>query len=130
MGTRADFYVGVGKTAEWIGSIAWDGYPDGPHAAKVLPAKSEDEFRQSVADLIKAEDGTTPAEGWPWPWDDSCTTDYAYCFDDDKIRVFCFGRECSGAEFEIRADDKSDFPNMADVKNVQLGTRGGIIMIG
>lgn len=25
MGTRADFYSGRGKTAEWLGSIAWDG---------------------------------------------------------------------------------------------------------
>lgn len=29
MGTRADFYVGRGTEAEWIGSIALDGYPDG-----------------------------------------------------------------------------------------------------
>jgi len=26
MGTRADFYVGMGKDAEWLGSVAWDGY--------------------------------------------------------------------------------------------------------
>jgi hypothetical protein len=29
MGTRADFYVGRGGQAEWLGSIAWDGYPSG-----------------------------------------------------------------------------------------------------
>jgi hypothetical protein len=29
MGTRADFYVGRGETAEWLGSIAWDGNPGG-----------------------------------------------------------------------------------------------------
>lgn len=29
MSTRADFYVGRGAEAEWIGSISWDGYPDG-----------------------------------------------------------------------------------------------------
>jgi hypothetical protein len=29
MGTRADFYIGCGRDSEWIGSIAWDGYPDG-----------------------------------------------------------------------------------------------------
>jgi len=29
MGTRADFYVGIGPEAEWVGSIAYDGYPDG-----------------------------------------------------------------------------------------------------
>ena len=29
MGTRADFYIGKGTDAEWLGSIAWNGYPDG-----------------------------------------------------------------------------------------------------
>jgi hypothetical protein len=29
MGTRADFYVGRGKDAEWLGSVAFDGYPSG-----------------------------------------------------------------------------------------------------
>lgn len=28
MGTRADFYVGTGANAEWLGSIAYDGHPD------------------------------------------------------------------------------------------------------
>ena len=25
MGTRADFYTGIDKNANWLGSIAWDG---------------------------------------------------------------------------------------------------------
>ena len=29
MGTRADLYIGRGTDAEWIGSVAWDGYPSG-----------------------------------------------------------------------------------------------------
>jgi hypothetical protein len=29
MGTRADFYIGRGTEAEWLGSVAWDGYPGG-----------------------------------------------------------------------------------------------------
>ncbi len=29
MGTRADFYTGRGQTAQWLGSIAWGGYPVG-----------------------------------------------------------------------------------------------------
>lgn len=29
MGTRADFYVGKGPNAEWLGSTAMDGYPEG-----------------------------------------------------------------------------------------------------
>ncbi len=33
MGTRADFYVGLGEQAEWLGSVAWDGNPDNDVAA-------------------------------------------------------------------------------------------------
>lgn len=29
MGTRADFYVKRTDHLLWLGSIAWDGYPDG-----------------------------------------------------------------------------------------------------
>jgi hypothetical protein len=29
MGTRADFYIGRGESAEWVGSVAWDGQPSG-----------------------------------------------------------------------------------------------------
>ena len=27
MDERADFYVGRGEDAEWLGSITWNGYP-------------------------------------------------------------------------------------------------------
>ena len=40
MGTRADFYVGKGKDSEWLGSIAWDWYPDGI-PDNILDAESE-----------------------------------------------------------------------------------------
>jgi hypothetical protein len=47
MGTRADFYVGKGKKSEWIGSIAWDGYPQGI-SGYVLKAKSDEIYRRAV----------------------------------------------------------------------------------
>jgi hypothetical protein len=36
MGTRADFYVGRGPDAEWLGSVAMDGYPSGVFGAPTL----------------------------------------------------------------------------------------------
>lgn len=91
MGTRADFYVGRGAEAEWLGSIAWDGYPDGV-AKPILRAETEGAFRESVtAFLGQRDDGTTPDQGWPWPWDDSGTTDYSYAFDDAATHASCFG---------------------------------------
>lgn len=82
MGTRADFYVGRGKSMQWIGSIAWDGYPSG-NPEPLLKLKTESEYRAAVANLMSDDDAgpTKPEQGWPWPWTTSETTDYAYAFD-------------------------------------------------
>lgn len=85
MGTRADFFVGRGKGAEWIGSIAWDGYWEGIPEA-ILGAKTLDEFRAAVGAMLDSrDDGTHPSDGWPWPWEDPATTDCTYAFDGDKV---------------------------------------------
>ena len=84
MGIRADFYVGRGKSAEWIGSIAWDGYRDGIDK-QILNCGSEGAFRHAVsAFLASRDDAIYPKDGWPWPWDDSSTTDCSYWFFDDR----------------------------------------------
>lgn len=91
MKTRADFYVGRGENAEWIGSITWDGYPDGI-ADAVFDAVSEDDYRKAVeAFFADRTDVNHPSEPWPWPWDDSRTTDYAYAFDGNRVYGSCFG---------------------------------------
>ena len=133
MGTRADFYVGRGAQAEWIGSVAWDGYPDGlPVPLKM--ARTEAAFRREVAAYFKDRDDVTlPAQGWPWPWDDSGTTDYAYAFD----AGWTWGtsgrrwwntweepeneRECGG--------DLVVFPDMKARKAVAMDRRSGLIIL-
>ena len=92
MGTRADFYVGKGSDAEWIGSIAWDGYPEGI-APRIFTAKTEKTYRKRVEAFFENDrnDVTRPKDGWPWPWEDSCTTDYAYTFHKGKVYVSSFG---------------------------------------
>lgn len=132
MGTRADFYVGRGDQAEWLGSIGWDGYPDGIESA-ILEAKSEDGFRGSVAVFMESrEDATLPSYGWPWPWNDSRTTDYAYAFDDGQTWVACFGAGWYAPDdwSDERADmPKQEFPDMSALKNISLGRRSGLITI-
>ena len=60
MGTRADFYVGHGKDAEWLGSIAWDGYREGIPPV-ILHAVNETFYRNAVcAFLAASSSGTTP----------------------------------------------------------------------
>jgi hypothetical protein len=91
MGTRADFYVGRGKNAEWLGSIAWDGYPDGV-PEPLLKKRTEKTYRAAVEAILSTDESATrPKDGWPWPWDDSHTTDYAYAFDGGRVWGCPFG---------------------------------------
>lgn len=132
MGTRADFYIGRGETAKWLGSIAWDGYPDGI-SDEIRNAKTEEEFRDGLVKFFsEREDVTLPAMGWPWPWDDSRTTDYAYAFDGGKVYASCFGHSWFDADKEQpEYDTPKDavFPDMKNIKNVTMGERSGVILI-
>jgi hypothetical protein len=132
MGTRADFYTGRGESAEWLGSIAWDGYPSGI-PTELLGASTEDAFRTALAAFgPHRDDWTAPEMGWPWPWDTSHTTDYAYAFDGGHVWGSCFG----GAWFDGREDEPDDkagpcavFPDMTERKNVTYGKRSGVMFI-
>jgi len=133
MGTRADFYVGRGEKAEWLGSIAWDGYPDGLDESLLL-STTDGEFREQVSLLQTRDDWTATSYGWPWPWDDSQTTDCAYAFDDGKVWISFFGsewQECQehGFEYPETAANMAMFPNMSSLKNVTLGKRSGVILV-
>lgn len=131
MGTRADFYVGRGKDAEWLGSIAWDGY-DIPE--NIQECQGEETYREDVKDFLTSrDDATFPEQGWPWPWEDSNTTDYAYAYDDKKVYKNCFGRgwlEVHEEETDeyLDAHGRTEFPDMSEVQNVTLGQRSGVIV--
>lgn len=147
MGTRADFYVGRGEDMEWIGSVAWDGYPHGFAGTGILDAASEDAYRLALAaHAADRSDFTAPEQGWPWPWADSFTTDYAYAFDGDKVYV---SREQGGysdwveaAPFDHEGGLEYDavlalsscgplaYPDMTVVQNVDFGARSGLIVLG
>lgn len=143
MGTRADFYVGRGTEAEWLGSIAWDGYPDGVFTGKredreYLPSSIDDEawWRTAVAEFLsRRDDATLPEQGWPWPWDDSNTTDYAYAFDAGQVWGHAYSwfvlsdGEPDDDEVPIGVGSPSTFPNMADRKNVRLDGGSGLIIV-
>lgn len=133
MGTRADFYVGRGEQAEWLGSIAWDGYPDGIED-KILSATDEAVYREHVHGFIASrEDGTKPEQGWPWPWEDSRTTDYTYAFDGRGVWGSCFGHEWFLASHPEPEDNREGgktaiFPDMTGRKNVTFGKRSGVLV--
>jgi hypothetical protein len=135
MGTRADFYVGRGKEAEWLGSIALDGYPGGIDKV-ILRARKESDFRKAVKEFLSGrDDGTFPKQGWPWPWEDSNTTDYAYAFHKGKVYGSCFGSEWfSCYPLREKQDDDSssrgqEFPNMKSKMALTFGKRSGLILV-
>lgn len=130
MGTRADFYVGKGKSA-------------------VLNAHSEAEFRAAVNIFFSSRDDVTcPEQGWPWPWATSATSDCSYWFFDgrawdassehyDSGDVYL---PCDETEPDWDADEdaraawyagreKIDFPEMDDSNFARSGSRSGLIVI-
>lgn len=125
MGSRADFYKNRElEKMEWLGSIAWDGYPEGIDR-DVLEAKTEEQYDLALKEFFRERnDVTLPAQGWPWPWDDSKTTDYAYAFENGKVLASCFGHpwfDPLEKEEDNDEDDsaKMEFPDMKDRKKVR-----------
>lgn len=131
MGTRADFYIGSGLTAEWLGSVAWDGYEWAENkASDLMKATTEQEFRDAVAAIAAergAEDWTSPEMGWPWPWKTSATTDYAYCFENGSVCVYYLGAKYTGKE--VKSSFDAEWPDMsAAAKPTLSGPRSGLIV--
>jgi len=132
MGTRADFYVGRDpEKMKWVGSIAWDGDPQVIDEFLGEP-KTAKAYRKALKAEAKTRDDFTWAkDGWPWPWNTSKTTDWAFAFDKGRVWV-----EEHGLWFPLKAwivlqEGAVDcyFPDMSEAKNVaQPGTkRSGLI---
>jgi hypothetical protein len=140
MGTRADFYIkrSKAKDIEWLGSIAFDGYIDGIDKA-VLKAKDSHSYIKALAKFFaERDDVTIPSQGWPWPWDNSDTTDCAYCFNGERT-VFYLGDGKWGRCIDWDEDEKGKpqpviwehaVPDMSKIKRVTMGKRSGLIVIG
>lgn len=146
MGTRADFYDSSGDKPQWLASIAWDGYPEGIKD-EVLAAETPEEFREKLTEFLSERDDVTlPERGWPWPWEDSNTTDYAYHFIDGRVYASCFGSvlhapdfktvDDEGEEVEPRPTDEyphsgegPEHPDMSDIQNVRFDNGSGLIII-
>lgn len=129
MATRADFYVGIGEHAEWLGSIAFDGYEWAEDKdCALMRATTEVAFRHAVAEIAELRDNfcgdwTYPYMGWPWPWDDSSLTDYVYAFDSGRVTIFRFG------EINRLKKSKVSWPDMKSKKKVTFGKRSGLIVL-
>lgn len=96
MGTRAQFFIGDPSDAsarQWLGCVAWDGYPDGDVGKALRGAVDEGAFKARVGLLQTArEDFCDPAKhSFPFPWtDDLYLTDFTYAFFDGRVQVTCY----------------------------------------
>lgn len=133
MGTRADFYIKQESQLQWLGSIAWDGYPMGIDQS-ILESTTDEQYQSTLQTFLsQRNDHTRPEQGYPWPWKDSNTTDYAYIFMDGKVMCSHFG---SGLYDPLELDAEPDadlpegfFPDMTEIQKVDFGDRSGIIII-
>lgn len=131
MGTRADFYVGKGDAAEWLGSIAYDGYPDGI-PRRIRQARSEEVFREEIGVFLASTgNATVPEQGWPWPWETSHTTDFAYVFDDGRVQAARFGKGWFDPNLEPPEHElpKVAFKDMTATRKVAFGERSGVLLL-
>ena len=89
MGTRADFYVGLGSKADWIGSLLQDGsvwnIP-----IEILIQVNRIMFEELSIDFIKKCGGIVAQEDGKWPhlWSDSRMSDYSYIFHPGHEKVY------------------------------------------
>lgn len=140
MGTRADFFVGIGPNAEWIGSTSYDGDRHG-WGRGPLAATSEAEFRAAVEEMLSNPQALTtrPEEGWPWPWNDFRTSDYAYAWDPARgIPVASSGRTwVTVAEMEADSDciytgerlRDDEVPDMRKVPRGDVMGKSGLMIL-
>jgi hypothetical protein len=85
MGTRADFYIGKGRNAKWVGSVSHDGYKSG--VKTVLESDTEESYLKNISEL---ETYIDTSKGWPWPWKTSTFSDYSYYWTDEGIITLGF----------------------------------------
>ena len=85
MGTKADFYVGLGSKRDWIGSLMRDG-DVWKIPVEIFIQVNKMVFEEMVFDLIREHDDVI--DEWPHPWSDSRMTDYSYIFYPDHEKVY------------------------------------------
>lgn len=89
MGTKADFYSGLGSKRDWIGSL-YNGGEVWNIPLEILIQVNKVMFEELTLDFLKEKGGSINDNGdmWPWLWADSRVTDYSYIFLPNHNKVF------------------------------------------
>lgn len=127
----ADFYIGLGDTAVWLGSVRGMGDPATIQGFGLFNDNldhsrddyGEADYRALVAEIIDAAadlyaDGdhdvdswSADSEEWPWDHDTSVGTSYAYAWNNGCIHVFEEGY-LMAQHYPNGARRPSSFPSM------------------
>jgi hypothetical protein len=128
MPTGADLYIGDQDRAEWLGSYMYDGEP-WFLAKEIVLARGVQEYREAVSNhLVQRNDATLSYQGWPWPWNSSRTTDYAYTWKDGALWGSNFGKPWFAVDPSDRfggADVRKDTPDLHLRAKGYTPTHGG-----
>ncbi|MEO1208843.1 MAG: hypothetical protein AAFX78_04795 [Cyanobacteria bacterium J06638_20] len=98
---------------------------------KLVGVETQGRYREVVEEILSSvSHSTTPDQGWPWPWDDSSVTDYAYCWDGSRVVI--------ASDDELEEDDEPEpfpripfmLPNQSHRRNVALDERSGLVIFG
>lgn len=108
----ADFYIGRGETADYLGSVWGDVSPDDLKAITLFQSRTEDlydekDFYRDVMSLIESDEFEKSNDRMTWPhrYATSGASDWAYCFDKATVHVYEEGHQvlsllCNGARKE------------------------------
>ena len=86
---KADFYVGMGRDAEWVGSVHKCG-EIWALSTEILIQVNKTMYEESVVEYINLCEGIVANHvcQWPWAWADSRMTDYSYIFIPEYEKVY------------------------------------------
>jgi len=134
MGTRASFFIGNPEDIEnrqWLGCVAWDGYPDGDIGRFLEAATTEDDFAEAVSKIAASRDDYCDPKKYdfPFPWsDDLFLTDFTYAFFDEEVWATSFHTGWALLKEHLNADDEwhEMYSNREELpSNVQAPQKAG-----
>jgi hypothetical protein len=118
MATKADFYVGDGASAVWIGSIAGNGTPN-CIPGRLLASPFAATWKKYAEKFISEhKSGRLPKDGWPWEHNTSACTDYVYSFVDNEVKVAVLGLGWMNPFNDLHKENCAvlTFPNMSNLR--------------
>jgi len=94
MNIKADFYIGIGKDSQWIGSLLNHGSVY-KIPSNILLQINKTMFEEMILELLELSDSIIPDKGdkWNYLYSDSSLTDYVYMFDHHREKVLMYQSE-------------------------------------